>query len=415
MDEPAGAGRAASGRPRRRRPHRFAAVGFGSYYLSRPDFETLYIGLNAQDVSRIGAALKEAGVTFDVNRQGNAVRCAAARPRRRACCSPKRACRAAPTRGYELFDKMGPSASPRSCRRSRGVRALEGEIARTIQAMKGVKAARVHIVLPDTRIVPPHRQPPSASVIIRTEAVPTILGRAGIRHLVAAAVPGMTVDQVTVLEHGRHFAGSGGDACSATPAKMANLEKTRRQGAAGQRQQDADALSRPRQFRDQRRGRSLNTDKRQTNETNYDPETQGRALGAHRQGDGQLAEQQRQQTAVGGSSRTFRRIRRPPPVGGDQNPRRRTSVARSDQLRGELEDHSTISEGYKVENLTIAVVVNRKRLIAALGEGASARSGGQAAQGGGAPGRLGGRASTPSAATRSPSRRWSSCRRRARV
>ena len=51
----------------------FAAVGFGSYYLSRPDFETLYIGLNAQDVSRIGAALKEAGITFDVNSQGNAV------------------------------------------------------------------------------------------------------------------------------------------------------------------------------------------------------------------------------------------------------------------------------------------------------------------------------------------------------
>ena len=51
----------------------FAAVGLGSYYLSRPDFETLYVGLNAQDVSRIGAALKEAGIAFDVNAQGNAV------------------------------------------------------------------------------------------------------------------------------------------------------------------------------------------------------------------------------------------------------------------------------------------------------------------------------------------------------
>src|SRR5690349_19953923 len=51
----------------------FSAVGFGSYYLSRPDFETLYIGLSAQDVSRIGATLREAGITFDVNAQGNAV------------------------------------------------------------------------------------------------------------------------------------------------------------------------------------------------------------------------------------------------------------------------------------------------------------------------------------------------------
>src|SRR5688572_4702151 len=51
----------------------FAAVGGGSYYLSRPDMETLYVGLNPQDVTRIGAALKEAGVVFDVNAQGNAV------------------------------------------------------------------------------------------------------------------------------------------------------------------------------------------------------------------------------------------------------------------------------------------------------------------------------------------------------
>ena len=51
----------------------FATVGLSSYYLSRPDLEMLYGGLNAQDVSRIGAALKEAGIHFDVNSQGTAV------------------------------------------------------------------------------------------------------------------------------------------------------------------------------------------------------------------------------------------------------------------------------------------------------------------------------------------------------
>ena len=51
----------------------FATVGLGSYYLSRPELETLYAGLSAQDVSRIGAALREAGIAFDVNAQGTAV------------------------------------------------------------------------------------------------------------------------------------------------------------------------------------------------------------------------------------------------------------------------------------------------------------------------------------------------------
>ena len=51
----------------------FAAVGLGSYYLSRPQLEAIYTGLTPQDVSRIGAALREAGIHFDVNAQGTAV------------------------------------------------------------------------------------------------------------------------------------------------------------------------------------------------------------------------------------------------------------------------------------------------------------------------------------------------------
>ncbi len=44
-----------------------------AYYLSRPNFELLYAGLDREDVSRIGAALKSSGVAFDVNPEGNAV------------------------------------------------------------------------------------------------------------------------------------------------------------------------------------------------------------------------------------------------------------------------------------------------------------------------------------------------------
>src|SRR5512138_3343773 len=51
----------------------FASVGFGSYYLSRSDLDTLYSGLNPQDVSRIGAALREAGIVFDVDSEGTKV------------------------------------------------------------------------------------------------------------------------------------------------------------------------------------------------------------------------------------------------------------------------------------------------------------------------------------------------------
>ena len=196
----------------------FAVVGFGSYYLSRPDFETLYIGLNAQDVSRIGAALKEAGVTFDVNAQGNAVSVRRGQTSQARMLLAEKGLPTSSNAGYELFDKMGSMGLTSFMQEITRLRALEGEIARTIQAMKGVKGARVHIVLQDTGSFRRTRQQPSASVIIRTESVDDISSGAAIRHLVAAAVPGMTVDQVTVLNTDGVLMAAGSDAFNASPA-----------------------------------------------------------------------------------------------------------------------------------------------------------------------------------------------------
>ena len=62
------------------------------------------------------------------------------------------------------------------------VRALEGEIGRTIQLMEGVKAARVHLVMPDPGSFRSNRQSPSASVVIRTTTGDTFGAARAIRH-----------------------------------------------------------------------------------------------------------------------------------------------------------------------------------------------------------------------------------------
>ena len=49
-----------------------ATVVVLSWYLARPGFETLYTGLDRQDVGRISQALGDAGVTFDVSADGGA-------------------------------------------------------------------------------------------------------------------------------------------------------------------------------------------------------------------------------------------------------------------------------------------------------------------------------------------------------
>ena len=128
--------------------------------------------------------------------------------------------------GYDLFDKVGSFGLTSFMQNVTKTRALEGELARTIQSMDGIKAARVHLVLPDTSSLRSQQQAASASVVIRTE-MPTDTGPAqAIRHLVAAAVPGLKVDNVTVLNTEGTLLASGDDIESASAGKMAAVEQT---------------------------------------------------------------------------------------------------------------------------------------------------------------------------------------------
>jgi flagellar M-ring protein FliF len=345
----------------------FATVGLSGYYLSRPDLEILYGGLNANDVSRIGATLREAGITFDINSQGNAVLVRRGQTAQARMLLAEKGLPSSTGAGYELFDKLGSIGLTSFMQEVTRVRALEGEIARTIQGMRGVKAARVHIVLPDSGSFRRNRQPPSASVIVRTESANDFSAGPAIRHLVAAAVPGMTVDQVTVLSTDGTILASGGDSVSASPAKMMGLEK-----AIGRELQDNIAKTLMpylgfSNFEISVAAR-LNTDKRQVNETNFNPESRvERSVRV-------IKESGNQQNT---NSRT--------PVGVEQNvPAEQATAAsgdqskRSNERKEELTNYevsskttSTTSEGYKIEQLTVAVVINRKRLLASLGQNAA--------------------------------------------
>ena len=81
--------------------------------------------------------------------------------------------------------------------------ALEGELARTIGAMNNVRGARVHLVLPQRELFSRERRKPSASVVLQVQRA----GRLGreqvlaIQHLVAAAVPDMEPQNISILDN----------------------------------------------------------------------------------------------------------------------------------------------------------------------------------------------------------------------
>lgn len=331
-------------------------VSIAAYYLSRPSFEVLYAGLDREDVSRIGAALKSTGVTFDINPEGNAVSVPYGQTAQARMLLAERGLPQSANAGYELFDKVGALGLTSFMQEVTRVRALEGELARTIQLIRGVKAARVHIVMPDEGSFRRVRQPPSASVIIRTEGPDDSSAAQAIRHLVAASLPGMNVDQVTVLNtDGMILSSSDGEANDAVPVKTLTLEKSIAKDIQDNVRRTLTPYLRLPNFQVSVRAR-VNTDKRQVNETTFDPESRV----------------ERSVRTVKENT-TAQNAANAPTTGVERNiPQERTNSAdakpstdeskKSEELTNfELSSKTvtTVSGGYNVEHLSVAVLINR--------------------------------------------------------
>lgn len=104
--------------------------------------------------------------------------------------------------GYEIFDKAQSPGVGHDIINLQMLRALEGELARTIKAIDNVKAARVHLVLPRREMFSREEQPPSASVIIRMDEKTKLNPKQveAVQRLVAAAVPKMQTKDVSIMD-----------------------------------------------------------------------------------------------------------------------------------------------------------------------------------------------------------------------
>lgn len=342
----------------------FAVTGFAGFFLSGPALEPLYSGLDRQDVGRIAAALKEAGISFDVSSSGDTVLVRVGDTARARMLLAEKGLPNSPNAGNELFDKLGSLGLTSFMQEVTRVRALEGELARTIQLMRGVKAARVHVVMPDQGSFRRTRQPPSASVVVRSETVDDHATAKTIRHLVAAAIPGMTIDEVTVLSTDGVLLASGNDLGDTAPGGMLALEKTVSREIVENIRKTLTPYLGLRNFQISVAAR-VNTDKKQTNETIFDPESRvERSVRTTKQS------QVSQNSASQAPTTVERNLPQP-----EQKPAEDTKQANEEsQKREELTNYelssktiSTVSGGYSIENLSVALLVNRSSLTASLG------------------------------------------------
>lgn len=343
----------------------FLGVGGGAYYLSRPEFEVLYTGLSREDVSRVGAVLRDANVAFDVNATGDTILVRPGQTAQARTLLAEKGLPSSSSGGYELFDKIGSLGLTSFMQEVTRVRALEGEIARTIQVLKGVKAARVHIVMPARGSFRREQQPPTASVVIRTDGAADARTARSVRHLVAAAVPGMTADKVTVLDS--EGALLGGEDEGSSPTHMATLQRA----VSRLIQENVSKALSPYLGLDNFEvsvAAQLSTDKRQTNETVYDPE--GRAQRSVRS----VREKETSQSLDRQTPTTVQQNLPDQQVnaGGGKNSNDEKQ-RKEDVTNFEVSSKTTttVSDGYVVNKLFLAVLVNRPRIAASLGDKAS--------------------------------------------
>jgi flagellar M-ring protein FliF len=341
----------------------FAITALAGYYLSRPSYEVLYTGLDRQDTTQIAAVLRDENIGFDLSPDGTTVMVRYGDTAKARVVLAEKGLPNNPNTGDELYDKLGSLGLTSFMQEVTRVRALEGELARSIQLMNGVKAARVHLVMPDEGSFRRQGEPPSASVIVRADANDSIAMAKAIRHLVAAAVPGMTPQEVTVLDTNGHLLASGDDLADAEPGQMLTLEDSVSQEIQDNIRRTLTPYLGLRNFQISVATR-LNTDKKQTKETIYNPDSRvERSVRVVRQNQVSQNSTNQQPTSVAQNV--------PPPTPNNANGKQSNDES---QKREELTNYeisskeiTTLSSGFTVDNISVAVLVNRSSLLAALG------------------------------------------------
>jgi flagellar M-ring protein FliF len=343
----------------------FLTVGLGAYYLSRPLREPIYTGLSRDDVSRMAAVLKDAGIPFDVSSDGTAVLVSYGQTAQARMLLAEKGLPQSSKAGYELFNDLGSLGLTSFMQDITRVRALEGEIARTVQTLKGVKAARVHIVMPDPGSFRREQQPASASVVVRTEPANDPTTAPAIRQLVAAAIPGMKPDKVTVLNTDGTILLSGDDATTAPAGRMATLEQLTNREIQDNIRRTLTPYLGTNNFEVSVVAR-LNTDKTQTNETIFNPDQKVE------RGTRVIKETENSQNRAAQRPTTAQQNLPNQNVqsGGGENSSSE-SQRREEQTNFEISSKTvqTVSDGYTVKNLSVAVLVNRSRLEALTNPG----------------------------------------------
>ncbi|MGB6728231.1 MAG: flagellar basal-body MS-ring/collar protein FliF, partial [Terracidiphilus sp.] len=177
-----------------------AMIGAVVWLMARPDWRTLYTGLDPDDARQIGQILAAAQITYDMTPDGTGIRVPAAMLDKARLAAAAKGGVKSGRLGFEIFDKPNWVGSEFD-EQVNYQRALEGELEHTVGSLADIESARVHLVMPHDSLFRDEERPAKASVVIKLRHLSLADGEAdAIRNLVASAVDGLTPDHVVLVD-----------------------------------------------------------------------------------------------------------------------------------------------------------------------------------------------------------------------
>jgi flagellar M-ring protein FliF len=199
-----------------------ALMGFFAFVIvqfSKPQMSPLFTGLDLKDSAAIAKELDAAGTAYEVRGDGSSILVPSDKVARLRMTLAEEGLPSGGGVGYEIFDKGDSLSATSFVQNINQLRALEGELSRTIRAIDRVDQARVHLVIPERALFQRDREPPSASIVLKVRGGLEQSQIRAIRHLVATAVEGLKPERVSIVdEAGALLADGAGDTTPETGA-----------------------------------------------------------------------------------------------------------------------------------------------------------------------------------------------------
>lgn len=169
-------------------------------WSDRVDYQVLYSNLTQEDAGQVVTKLREMKVQYRV--EGNTIYVPNAKVYELRLELASQGIPQGGGVGFEIFDKTQIGVTE-FVQRLNYVRALQGELSRTIRQLSEVEQVRVHIAIPERTIFTEKEEKPTASIVLKLKS-----GRAlnqgqigGIVHLVSSSVEGLSPQKVTVIDN----------------------------------------------------------------------------------------------------------------------------------------------------------------------------------------------------------------------